>query len=108
MLKFEVTNAFYPPNSRFIWTMIPQLNPERGVKVTHAASSIPQLVKELNDYQPERLMVYSSLLEQLAALQAIEGNLRIYLNWIIVGGEPGRICSPSFPETMGGQRSCCL
>jgi phenylacetate-coenzyme A ligase PaaK-like adenylate-forming protein len=63
------------------------LDPERGVKVLHAASSIPQLVKELNEYQPDRIMVYSSLLEQLA-LQAIKGDLRIDLNWIMVGGEP--------------------
>jgi putative adenylate-forming enzyme len=51
-----------------------------------AATPIPELVKSLNDWQPQALATYPSVLRQLAAEQ-IEGRLRIPLENIATSAE---------------------
>ncbi|WP_309382179.1 hypothetical protein [Cerasicoccus frondis] len=62
-------------------------DPGRDVRVFPANTSIRDLVDQLNDYQPDRLVGYSSLVEELC-VEALEGRLKIPLLRISVNSEP--------------------
>lgn len=62
-------------------------DPERTMDAFSAATPIPELVEQLNSLQPDRLIGYSSLVEQLC-VEALEGRLKIDLKRIMVNSEP--------------------
>ena len=77
--KAHVTGAVFP--------MIPKIDPERELKMVTVGLPLSELIQALNDYQPDRLMAYASVIEQLANAQ-IQGELKIHLNWIFSMAEP--------------------
>jgi phenylacetate-coenzyme A ligase PaaK-like adenylate-forming protein len=63
------------------------LDPEREAQVFPAGRSIPELVAGLNEYQPDRLVGYASIIQALCA-EALDGRVKI---------RPGRISTNSEP-----------
>ncbi|WOO42210.1 hypothetical protein [Rubellicoccus peritrichatus] len=62
-------------------------DPEREIKVIPAGTPIAQIVTALNAYQPDRIISYSSVLEELCA-EAVDGRLNITPNRISANSEP--------------------
>lgn len=75
----------YAHGSRFLYPTM--LDPQREVRVFPASLPLPQMVDELNAWQPDRLVGYASIVQELCAL-ALEGDLRISLNRISANSEP--------------------
>lgn len=64
-----------------------QLDPQRDVRVIAAGTAIDAIVKELNDYQPDRLVGYASIVQELSA-EALDGRLKIRPQRISTNSEP--------------------
>ena len=62
-------------------------DPERQVKVFPACMPLNQLVSQLNEFQPDRLVSYSSAIAELCN-EAQAGRLNIQLNRIMSNSEP--------------------
>lgn len=75
----------YVHGSRFIFPAM--VDPERDVRVLPADLSVDNMVEQLNDYQPDRIIGYSSLLEELCA-QALDGRLNIKPKRLSANSEP--------------------
>ncbi|MEM7146794.1 MAG: hypothetical protein AAF591_16800 [Verrucomicrobiota bacterium] len=75
----------YAHGSRFLFPT--SLDLEREVKVLPANLSLERIVEEMNAYQPDRLVGYASIVQELCAL-ALDGELRISLNRIMTNSEP--------------------
>jgi phenylacetate-coenzyme A ligase PaaK-like adenylate-forming protein len=63
------------------------LDPQRDVRVISAGTPLDKMVAELNDYQPDRLVGYASIVEELCA-EALDGRLKIRLQHISTNSEP--------------------
>lgn len=63
------------------------LDPARDVRVLPAGTPIDQMVAELNKYQPDRIVGYASIVEELCA-QAIDGRLKIRPQRLSTNSEP--------------------
>lgn len=63
------------------------LDPARETRVFPAGMAIPDLVRELNAWQPDRLVGYASLVQELCA-EALDGRLGVNLNRISTNSEP--------------------
>ena len=63
------------------------LDPTREARIFPAGRPIPELVAELNEYQPDRLVGYASIIQEICA-EARDGRLEI---------RPGRISTNSEP-----------
>lgn len=63
------------------------LDPQRDVLVISAGTSIDKMIDELNDYQPDRLVGYASIVEELCA-EALDGRLKIRPQRISTNSEP--------------------
>jgi len=63
------------------------LDPQRDVLVLSAGTPIDKMVAELNDYQPDRLVGYASIVEELCA-EALDGRLKVQLQRISTNSEP--------------------
>jgi len=70
-----------------VFPMMPKMDPERDVKMLTVGKPLNDLVEALNDYQPDRLVAYASVIEQLATAQ-MENKLSIHPNWIFSISEP--------------------
>jgi phenylacetate-coenzyme A ligase PaaK-like adenylate-forming protein len=75
----------YVHASRFLFPTM--LDPEREAQVFPAGRSIPELVAGLNEYQPDRLVGYASIIQALCA-EALDGRLRIRPRRISTNSEP--------------------
>jgi phenylacetate-coenzyme A ligase PaaK-like adenylate-forming protein len=75
----------YVHGSRFLFPAM--IDPERDVLVLPANLSIPKMVDRLNDYQPDRIIGYSSMVEELCA-EALDGRLKIKPNRVSANSEP--------------------
>lgn len=67
--------------------MIPAMDPEREVEIIPADLPLSEMIEQLNAYQPDRLLVYGSLVGHLAEKQ-VQGELSITLNAILTMAEP--------------------
>ncbi len=63
------------------------LDPQRDVLVIAAGTPIDKMIAKLNDYQPDRLVGYASIIEEFCA-QALEGRLNIRPQRISTNSEP--------------------
>lgn len=63
------------------------LDPQRDTLVLSAGTPIGQMVEQLNDYQPDRLVGYASIVEELCA-EALDGRLAIQPQRILTNSEP--------------------
>lgn len=63
------------------------LDPQRDVMVLSAGTPIRDMVQQLNDYQPDRLVGYASIVEELCA-EALDGRLKISPQRILTNSEP--------------------
>ena len=63
------------------------LDPERDVQVITASTPLQEMVQQLNEFQPDRLVGYASIVQELAAL-AMDGDLQLSLNRIATNSEP--------------------
>ncbi len=63
------------------------LDPERDVLVISAATPMDQIYSQLHDYQPDRIVGYASIVEELCAA-AIDGRLKIYPDRVSTNSEP--------------------
>ncbi|MEM8953835.1 MAG: hypothetical protein AAGD22_06770 [Verrucomicrobiota bacterium] len=75
----------YAHASRFVFPAL--LDAEREVKVLPASMSLDRIVEEMNAYQPDRLVGYASIVQELCAL-ALDGELNVSLNRIMTNSEP--------------------
>ena len=75
----------YVHASRFLFPTM--LDPKRDAQVFPADRSIPALVAGLNEYQPDRLVGYASIIQELCA-EALEGRLKIRPRRISTNSEP--------------------
>jgi phenylacetate-CoA ligase len=75
----------YVHASRFLFPTT--LDPEREARVFPAGRPIPVLVAGLNEYQPDRLVGYASIVQELCA-EALEGRLKIRPRRISTNSEP--------------------
>jgi len=73
--------------SAVLHDMAPQLDPEREVKKIPVDQNLTEIVRQLNEYKPDRLMVYASTLELLALCQQ-KGELSIDVDWVLSMAEP--------------------
>lgn len=71
--------------SRMLFPSSP--DPEREIKVFPAGTPMREMVGALNAYQPDRIISYSSVLEELCA-EAVEGQLNIKPNRVSANSEP--------------------
>jgi phenylacetate-CoA ligase len=71
--------------SRFLFPTM--LDPARDVRVFPAGRSIAELVAGLNEYQPDRLVGYASIIQEICA-QACDGRLKIRPRRISTNSEP--------------------
>ncbi|MEO0797005.1 MAG: hypothetical protein AAFX93_17750 [Verrucomicrobiota bacterium] len=62
-------------------------DPERQLHIISAGTPIPEIVERLNTFQPDRLVSYSSVVEELCHT-AKAGQLQIALQQIYVNSEP--------------------
>lgn len=62
-------------------------DPQRQVKVFPACMPLNQLVSQLNEFQPDRLVSYSSAIAELCN-EALAGRLDVQLNRIMSNSEP--------------------
>ncbi|WP_339909061.1 hypothetical protein [Symmachiella dynata] len=63
------------------------VDPERDVLVLPANTAMRTMVERLNEFQPDRLIGYSSIVEELCA-EALDGRLQINLQRISTNSEP--------------------
>jgi phenylacetate-coenzyme A ligase PaaK-like adenylate-forming protein len=63
------------------------LDPGREARVFPAGRPIPELVAGLNEYQPDRLVGYASILQELC-VEALDGRLKIRPRRISTNSEP--------------------
>ncbi len=75
----------YVHGSRFLFPAV--LDPQREVLVLPASLAISKMVEQLNDYQPDRIISYSALLEELCA-EALDGRLKIKPQRLSANSEP--------------------
>jgi phenylacetate-coenzyme A ligase PaaK-like adenylate-forming protein len=75
----------YVHASRFVFPTM--LDPDREVRVFPADLTIDRLVEQLNVYQPDRIVGYASIVQELCA-QALDGRLRIRPQRISTNSEP--------------------
>ena len=75
----------YVHASRFLFPTM--LDPEREAQVFPAGRSIPELIAGLNEYQPDRLVGYASIIQALCA-EALDGRLKIRPRRISTNSEP--------------------
>jgi phenylacetate-CoA ligase len=75
----------YVHASRFLFPT--SLDAKREVRVFPAGMPLAQMVEEMNAYQPDRLVGYASIVQELCAL-ALDGELKISLNRIMTNSEP--------------------
>ncbi len=80
-----ICSGSYLHASRMVFPVSP--DPQREVSVFPASTPIGDIVRGLNEFQPDRLVGYSSLVEELCA-EALEGHLKIDLSRISVNSEP--------------------
>lgn len=71
--------------SRFLFPTM--LDPAREVRIFPADRPIPDLIAGLNEYQPDRLMGYASIIQEVCA-EAREGRLKIRPRRISTNSEP--------------------
>ncbi|MCG8586941.1 MAG: hypothetical protein MI757_19730 [Pirellulales bacterium] len=71
--------------SRFLFPT--PVDPAREVRVLPAGTPIRQMVADLNAYQPDRIIGYASIVEELAAI-ALDGDLQIRPTRIATNSEP--------------------
>jgi phenylacetate-CoA ligase len=71
--------------SRFLFPTM--LDPAREVRIFPADRPIPDLIVGLNEYQPDRLMGYASIIQEVCA-EAREGRLKIRPRRISTNSEP--------------------
>ena len=71
--------------SRFLFPTM--LDPAREAKIFPAGRPIPELVAGLNEYQPDRLVGYASIIQELCA-EACDGRLKIRPRRISTNSEP--------------------
>jgi len=75
----------YVHASRFLFPTM--LDPNREARVFPADLAIDHMVVQLNDYQPDRIVGYASIVQELCA-QALDGRLRIRPQRISTNSEP--------------------
>ena len=75
----------YVHGSRFLFSLV--LDPEGDVRLLAASMPTADMVAALNAYQPDRLIAYASLLEELCA-EALEGHLKIRPERVSANSEP--------------------
>lgn len=63
------------------------LDAQRDTLVLSAGTPIPEMVQQLNSYQPDRLVGYASIVEELCA-EALDGRLKIRPQRIFTNSEP--------------------
>ncbi|MEM9256529.1 MAG: hypothetical protein AAGA91_13865 [Pseudomonadota bacterium] len=63
------------------------LDPEREVRVFPADMPLDKMVEEMNRYQPDRLIGFASIVQELCAM-ALDGQLKIPLKRISTNSEP--------------------
>jgi hypothetical protein len=63
------------------------LDPRREARVFPASRPIPELISGLNEYQPDRLVGYASIIQELCA-EALDGRLQIRPRRISANSEP--------------------
>ena len=63
------------------------LDPQRDVLVIAADTPIEKMVSQLNHYQPDRLVGYASIVQELCA-EALDGRLKVQLQRISTNSEP--------------------
>ncbi|MEM1058917.1 MAG: hypothetical protein AAGK14_06690 [Verrucomicrobiota bacterium] len=63
------------------------LDPEREVRVWGADEPMDRIVAEINQFQPDRLVGYATLVHELAD-RTLEGECTIRPNWIMTNSEP--------------------
>ncbi|MEM6584024.1 MAG: hypothetical protein AAF699_22310 [Pseudomonadota bacterium] len=63
------------------------LDPQRETRVFPADMPLDRMVYEMNAYQPDRLVGFASIVEELCAM-ALDGALKIKLNRIAANSEP--------------------
>ena len=71
--------------SRFLFSTM--LDPRREARVFPAGRPIPELIAGLNEYQPDRLVGYASIIQELCA-EALDGRLKIRPRRISANSEP--------------------
>ena len=71
--------------SRFLFPTM--LDPAREARVFPAGRPIPELVAGLNEYQPDRLVGYASIIQEICA-EARDGRLKIQPRRISTNSEP--------------------
>lgn len=75
----------YVHGSRFAFPTM--LDPERDVRIFPADLPIDRMVEQLNAYQPDRIVGYASIVQELCA-QALNGGLRIQPQRMTTNSEP--------------------
>jgi phenylacetate-coenzyme A ligase PaaK-like adenylate-forming protein len=75
----------YVHGSRFLFPTM--LDPDREARVFPARRPIPELVASLNEYQPDRLVGYASIVQELCA-EALDGRLKIRPRRVSTNSEP--------------------
>ena len=75
----------YVHASRFAFPTM--LDPDREVRVFPADLTIDRMVEQFNAYQPDRIVGYASIVQELCA-QALDGRLQIYPHRISTNSEP--------------------
>lgn len=75
----------YVHGSRFLFSSV--MDPEREVILIAAATPTADMVAQLNDLQPDRLIGYSSHIEELCA-EALDGHLKISPKRVSANSEP--------------------
>ena len=75
----------YVHGSRFAFPTM--LDPERDARVFAADLPLDRMVEQLNAYQPDRIVGYASIVQELCAL-ALDGRLRIQPRRITTNSEP--------------------
>ena len=75
----------YVHGSRFAFPTM--LDPDRDVLVLPADMSITRMIDQLHSYQPDRLVGYASMVQELCA-QALDGRLQIRPKRISTNSEP--------------------
>ncbi|MEM9657007.1 MAG: hypothetical protein AAF961_01480, partial [Planctomycetota bacterium] len=63
------------------------LDPQREVLVVAAGTPIGKIIEQLNEYQPDRIVGYASIVEELSA-ESLDGRLRIKPQRISTNSEP--------------------
>ncbi len=63
------------------------LDPLRETRIFPAGLAIPALVDQLNAWQPDRIVGYASIVQELCA-EALDGRLQVRLNRISTNSEP--------------------